>query len=418
MKRCLILLTSEFPYSDGETFLESEIGFHKDNFEKIIILAIDLQKYAKKNRSVPDNADCYNVTQVDKKAGRAKDVLFGVLNCVKPKTELYNYDKDVIGTSLKKRLFFEYFCNRAEREYGYCKEILNKYDFTQYDEVVVYSYWLFVPALIGIKIKNELSSYCKNVKCISRAHGYDLYEYRNKLQYLPLRGYILENTDNVYPCSLDGQRYLGEKYPEFSKKIKASYLGTFDRGISECKKDKAFRIISCSNILDVKRIDRIVDSLAMLKTSDLNIKWIHIGDGVLRESIENSVKEKIPFADVKFAGRITNAQVYEMYKNCTFDLFVNTSTHEGLPVSIMEAISFGIPVIATDVGGVSEIIEDGYNGFLLSGEFSTEELAGKIKYFANLSDKEIKAFRENSRKMWEDKFNAENNYRKFSAEII
>ncbi len=51
-------------------------------------------------------------------------------------------------------------------------------------------------------------------------------------------------------------------------------------------------------------------------------------------------------------GGISNAEVFQFYRDNKVDLFVNASTSEGLPVSIMEAISFGIPSIATNVGGL------------------------------------------------------------------
>ena len=61
-------------------------------------------------------------------------------------------------------------------------------------------------------------------------------------------------------------------------------------------------------------------------------------------------------------------------------MFINVSSTEGIPVSIMEAMSFGIPVIATAVGGTPEIVNN-ENGYLLSKDPSAKELAEVIQNF-------------------------------------
>ena len=61
-------------------------------------------------------------------------------------------------------------------------------------------------------------------------------------------------------------------------------------------------------------------------------------------------------------GNVDNAALLEDYITENYYLFVNVSSSEGIPVSIMEASSVGIPCLATDVGGTGEIISDGVNG--------------------------------------------------------
>lgn len=82
-----------------------------------------------------------------------------------------------------------------------------------------------------------------------------------------------------------------------------------------------------------------------------------------------------------------NQQVYDYYKSNKVDVFVNVSYSEGLPVSLMEASSFGIPVIATDVGGSAEIIDkEQKNGFLLDKDFEIGALQKKIELLLNESE--------------------------------
>ena len=115
---------------------------------------------------------------------------------------------------------------------------------------------------------------------------------------------------------------------------------------------------------------------------------------------------------------IPNKDVYSYYQTHPVDLFVNVSSSEGLPVSIMEAISYGIPVIATDVGGTSEIVEDGVNGNLIPMSFKPEELAGKIRKYVRMNREEMKELRGATRKLWEERFQAVKNYDLFAKNLL
>ncbi|MGZ5247769.1 MAG: glycosyltransferase, partial [Flavitalea sp.] len=95
-----------------------------------------------------------------------------------------------------------------------------------------------------------------------------------------------------------------------------------------------------------------------------------------------------------------------------FDLFLNVSESEGVPVSIMEAMSAGLPVIATNVGGTREIV-DGSNGVLVNKNISALELSDLLVHFKERSPEEIKKFRNNSYLKFKEKSEAGKN-----AEIL
>ena len=99
------------------------------------------------------------------------------------------------------------------------------------------------------------------------------------------------------------------------------------------------------------------------------------------------------------------------YLHHPVDIFVNGSASEGLPVSIMEAISFNIPVIATNVGGTNEIVTS-ESGVLLDPHFSAQELADQIVRVYEHKD------RFHPRRLWEEKFNAGKNYPRFISQIL
>ena len=107
----------------------------------------------------------------------------------------------------------------------------------------------------------------------------------------------------------------------------------------------------------------------------------------------------------------------QFYQHTPVDLFVNTSSSEGLPVSIMEAFSFGIPAVATNVGGTSEMVRTGETGRLLPADLSPETLATALREMAAHSVQEKQRLRQSCRTLWENSFQAARNFEKFAQEI-
>jgi len=87
------------------------------------------------------------------------------------------------------------------------------------------------------------------------------------------------------------------------------------------------------------------------------------------------------------------------------------SSSEGLPVSMMEAQSYGIPIMSTNVGGCNEICND-ETGFLIKPDFEPTDVSDKIKDFS-YSYKNTNEFHQKCRQYWEMNFNAELNYNEF-----
>ena len=75
--------------------------------------------------------------------------------------------------------------------------------------------------------------------------------------------------------------------------------------------------------------------------------------------------------DIRFTGPISNNKVFELYRTTPIDLFINVSKSEGIPVSIMEALSVSIPVLATNCGGIEEIVNNEV-GYIISSDPSAE----------------------------------------------
>ena len=119
---------------------------------------------------------------------------------------------------------------------------------------------------------------------------------------------------------------------------------------------------------------------------------------------------------MNFSVNFENERVHKFYSEQPVDVFINLSDSEGLPVSIMESMSYGIPVIATDVGGTREIVNE-KTGFLIPKDFQPQKVAEIITNFSLLSKEEKQKYREAAYEMWESKFDGEKNSLKMLGEL-
>lgn len=288
------------------------------------------------------------------------------------------------------------------------RKIKKSVELQKLKNAIFYSYRFEYQPYVAMLLRKELKT---DNKIISRAHRYDLYEEFRKNKYIPCRELLIKNLDAVYPCSEDGTCYLQSRFPKYKNKIKTRFLGTLGCGQKKYNKEDELRIVSCSNVVPVKRLDLIVETLQHIL--DINIKWTHFGDGIMMNQIKEMSRELPENIKIDFRGNVKNSDLLEVYKNNQFDLFLNVSLSEGIPVSIMEALSFGIPCIATDVGGTKEIVIDGYNGWLLKKDFKEEQLVNIIRNYCNLNNEQILKLRECAYESWKEKYNAKKNYTTF-----
>lgn len=391
-QKSICLYTKSYPYGTGESFIENEIIFLSESFDKVYVFPLVIEGEL---RSVPKNVQVIELSK---------------------EFESVNVRKTIIGNlGAISRLFFQ----EIKHKKIYKKEYKIKFYFivsvfskanklSSYllekglNNAVHYTYWFdFWSSLLSILASRNKLIY------FTRAHGYDLYEERNFLGYIHFRSFQMKAIDKVYCVSKSGAKYLKEKYPAYQDKVQYSYLGTEGNGMSPIPKGDKIRIVSCSNMIALKRVELIIEILKLIK---LDVEWVHFGDGILLEDIKEKAKELPDNIESVFMGRKPNGNLLSYYQSTGVDLFINLSETEGLPVSIMEAISFGIPVIATDVGGTSEIVCN-QTGWLINKEFTSSLVVSIIE--ENKEKYRTKEFRENIREYWKGNFRASKNYTDF-----
>ncbi|MBB6479251.1 glycosyltransferase family 4 protein [Spirochaeta isovalerica] len=120
----------------------------------------------------------------------------------------------------------------------------------------------------------------------------------------------------------------------------------------------------------------LLDAFEIIQKRNNKVSMILVGDGPLREELEERVGSlQIP-AKIMFTGSLEPEKVSDLYKSSS--LAVLASFSEGVPVVLMEAFSHGRPVVATFVGGIPELVENGINGLLVPPSDS-ENLADAIE---------------------------------------
>ena len=406
----LIFVTSNYPYGSGETFIENEIEYLSKSFDKIFIYSTEAHSSDKK-RCVPENVAVFaaNPTPVTKK---------DYVPCLFKPSAI----KEIFRKCLGKNAFAKisaccYFSATVKKQTENLDGFLRLCDITADDSVTVYSYWLSTIGMCAIKIRDALQKSAIKTTLVSRCHGFDIYKERSEIAFLPFQECMIARFERVFPCSKNGEKYLKNLYPRFGKKINVAYLGVKDNFNGNMpKKNERFNIVSCSNVIPVKRVNLIAEGLAEI--TDKSISWTHFGDGEDFEKIKRYAETTLPDnIKYEFPGRIPNSEIYNYYNENNINLFINVSESEGLPVSIMEAVSFGIPVVAANVGGTNEIIQDGNNGFLLEKDFEVKELTNLILRFAEMPEKEYGEFCENARNTFVKNFEAENNFSAFGKTI-
>lgn len=407
--RILFFITASFPFGNDEVFIESEIEFLALSFNKIVIISHDEQ--SSYLRSLPSN-----VQVVRKPYSRNLNRKLNVFKCLlsrefwaEYRMMVTKYSKGLSLGSLKTCLIS--LANAKDLANVYENIVLN----FQENQPIFYSYWCNDSAIAIALIKSKNSQ----IKSVCRIHGWDVYFEASKYKYLPFRHFITNHLDRVFSISKNGIKECFSIWKIESPKIVLSRLGVVERSndyIVQETFDSTINLVSCSNVISLKRLHLIIGALSMI--SNKKIHWVHFGGGVLLNEMKLLAHKKIKNSGVtfEFKGKVHNYEVHKYYRDCVVDLFINVSSSEGVPVSIMEAMSWSVPCIASDVGGNSEIVNED-NGFLLGSNPKIEAIAKKIECYCELSQANRNAYRKNAFFTWKNKFNAAKNYSTFSEEL-
>lgn len=248
---------------------------------------------------------------------------------------------------------------------------------------------------------------------VTRVHRYELYDEAFSPPFQPWAA-VYGQLARTLPIAQHGADYLA------ARGVPASRLHLARLGVpalpqrAVASADGALRLVSCSTLTPVKRVPFTAQALVALARAhpQTPVLWTHYGDGPERAAVDQALRGAPPNLQVQLAGRVANTAVLAHYAQQPVDLFVLLSASEGLPVAIQEALAAGIPVLATDVGGVAEAVSaSGDNGGLLPAQADvTAVVAALTQLLITSSAAQRAARRDAAWQTWATRFDAPRNH--------
>jgi glycosyltransferase involved in cell wall biosynthesis len=411
-EKILGIVGVHYPYVLSESFFHEELLNLSQHFSKIIVFLTDthLLQERKVLFQVPENVELVEMNTRVSLITKTSSVfklkpfeLFEELKSRKPNFKL----ADKIQ-ALKSVLYYESRASLFEKK---LRSFLVKRSIHP-ENFILYSYWLN-EYTYGL---TKLNWNSRKYKIYSRAHGWDVYEERHNPPFLPFRKQIISQLNGLFPISENGKKYILENFKiSDQSKIIVARLGTSSLKYNgKMDEDKKLNILSIAFLSPIKNIELLIDALAKL---DLPFHWTHIGDSNSKyaQKIRQLAKDRIAQYEnrVTFMGGIPNEQIKFLIENEGIDLLVNTSFSEGIPVSMMEALSAGIPVVGPKIGGIPEIINPEC-GILLSEKPDSAELKRNLEKYFSLPIEAKLEMKKMAVKQWEMKFSSSTNYKVFA----
>lgn len=390
----LLLLTHEFPHAQGDAaFIRNEIDALATEFDEVAV--VSLKSPDAPLLPLPENVSYLGAAGTITR-GRA---LRGLLNCRRLFRALASVFAELPSSVHEIRS--DIIAALTGAWIAASPPIRAAFDFD--GSIFIYSYW-------GVDIGYALPQLRNRADRIAvRVHRYDLDALT--AGYRPIRRSVLGTADLVLTISRAGSAYVA-KHLTFvpSDSVHLSHLGTLDPIVrSPQSLDETIRVVSCSSAIELKRLGLILDVLEALVQRGHRVQWVHFGDGPVLASIRQKASEvsaSNPSFECDFRGYVPTEEIFEHYATSPVSLFINLSTIEGIPVSAMEAASFGISIVATDVGSTWELVGEHLgSGVLVSSEPSVCEVVDAVELIAAHPDEF------DARRIWAAEFNAVENSR-------
>jgi glycosyltransferase involved in cell wall biosynthesis len=234
--------------------------------------------------------------------------------------------------------------------------------------------------------------------------SYPDYKLRNRLMFIP----VFARFQTVVFCS----QASFDSFPVFFKRLAGDRLGVVQNGLDIARVDRIaantqqrahqtsdFTVVAISRLVDIKNPFSVLT--AFQRSIDQTSRLLYIGDGPLRQSLLTKSGEAGPKNRIEFTGLIPREKVFEYLLNA--DLFISMSGGEGLPVSVLEAMTCRCPVILSDIPPHREIAE-GADFIPLIKPDDVTGFAREIKNFREMSVSERTAIGQKCRKLVEERF--------------
>ena len=172
---------------------------------------------------------------------------------------------------------------------------------------------------------------------------------------------LKKKFDVVVSVSYEIKQNLINNFGFNNNRINVIHNGINIPQLSERNKNDTFTIGSAGRLVPIKDFSLFIEIAKYLHQKDTDINFLIAGDGPERTKLQTLVDKYNLTDHFKFLGHIDNMDSF--YND--LNLYLNTSIHEGIPMTILESMAHFVPVIAPDVGGFKEVVTNGKDGFLI-----------------------------------------------------
>lgn len=337
----LVLFTLRFPY--GESALRGELAVTARRFGRLFIVPSNL---GTEGAELPPNAVVVDLgwargwTRAEKRRALTSRTALRVLG--RTLRHPSNWRSYAVGA----RTYLDILATgvlRAQSLQGWVEE-------NGLRDAIFYDYW-FQNSTLALAVLRDRGV----IRCaLSRAHGFDVFDFRwGDLGRVPFREYKAECLDAVFSVSELGAGYLREKVGPSGGKVHLSRLGVELPPSYPRERPDPPLVVSCSKVIPLKRVHLIPEAL---RESGRRLHWVHFGDGEESRRVEAAAASLPETVTWELRGWVDNSELRDFYATHAVSAFLSLSMFEGVPVSMMEAQSFGVPIVAPAVGGVPELV--------------------------------------------------------------
>lgn len=217
----------------------------------------------------------------------------------------------------------------------------------------IHAFWASGPASFALA-----ASTLSGISWSFTAHRFDIVENR-------LLTYKATKAQFVRFISKSGVRMAGLDAAPLEKKSAVVHLGVELKDRHFASSSTAVRLLCAGSLIPVKDHFMLLKAVELLRDRGVNLVLYLAGDGELRPRLEQEVSLHGLNDRVHFLGLLSHAALMELYTSGVISIAVLASADlgcglcEGIPVSLMEAMSCGIPVVATATGGIPELLDNG-----------------------------------------------------------
>lgn len=394
----LVLITDAYPLGGitEQAFIKPEIEPLAAVFHRVILMPVNTNLLTSGTNTIPKQQLPPNVTVSH--ALLSKPSAFG-----KACSVLHYRSITALATDMRKlpnlaslrhlMAFSAYTLHYRRKLMGWLKQnAINP------DDTLFYTFW-FEAATAAL-------STIPGLKIVSRAHGHDIYSFRPNFISPYWRRLSLNRLISLHPASEAGANYLRQAYPTYTFKIDKRFLGSpqpLAQNPVPQASDCPLVLLSCSRLAEGKGVELQIELIKewARRNPPLHIHWLCIGGGPLEEKIKASTADLPSNLTAEMTGPIDNESVHKLLRTHHIDASLLLSESEGLPIAMVEALSYGIPIITTPVGELAEMTTLS-GGLLLSEHPTSEVFCTKMDEFLL----KLASTRGNAEEYWRRNFDA------------